>query len=376
MNFDEEDNEAVMLQAAGMLKKANELVAQHKIKQALNVFMKAIKLYLEIGKYRKISEVMDEILKITHSEIELMPVLDQLLNVIHEVEALDIPEEEGKLKYRLADVYYNSNDYLNAANLYIEASDLLYKADPEYYLEFCGILYLRAGELLEKIGRSEKAEKLVLNGIKRLEISNYDYIEAEKQFQVLIQKKKYEQAIEILREIAQFFRKIDERIDKIDPQSAAALNLQTNLKARIFHMLTEYNLLKMICYRYLGNEDAVKEQATKSIEDLVTSIQLMKEEMIRGFYSSADLHRLSFDVFLLQVFQEYAETQIEDPIDVATRGLSTEIKQILVKMKFYELMVHLLKVGLKDNLDWLEDIDIGAHLSQYKNFMWNSLKNN
>ena len=143
--------------------------------------------------------------------------------------------------------------------------------------------------------------------------------------------------------------------------------------ARLIHIVSEYNLLKMMCYHYIGEDEKVREQADKSIKDLIKAIDFIKEELKQEYYSSADLHRLTFDVFLLQMFQEFADHQIEDPIFLIMSGLPKNVKEIIKKMRFYDYTVQILELNLKDNADLFETIALSQVLDPYRDFIIKSL---
>jgi tetratricopeptide (TPR) repeat protein len=372
--FNDDEDDSQCIQADCMVDRAQEMVRQGKLKTGLATFTKALQIYVETGKYMKIDEAIDEMLKNHLAETDLLQLIYTIQDIIGQIEYLGVPEEVGLLKYRLANIYFNAENYQDAAQAYQDAAELLFAELPDEYRNLSATLLIRAAECNEKIKRSERAEKLLLTAITRFNLTTFNFTETEKEFQALIAKKKYPQAIEKLREIGTFFRQLQKILSEMEDASESVKNLENNVQARLYHMLSEYNLLKMICFRYAGNEDAVRNQAEISIHDLGNAIMLMKEEIKTGLYTKADLQRLTYDVFLLQIFQEYADTQIEDPLDLASRGLPPEALQEVTEMFFYRMTVHLLKVELKGDIEWLEDIDMGSHLNAYKQFMLNSLK--
>jgi tetratricopeptide (TPR) repeat protein len=372
-NFAEEEDHAEMIRANGMLRNADSLAAKGKTKGAVALYLKSLNIFLHIGKYLKLADIFNSLVSVVNMESEILNIIERLRRVITRVENLNIPEEEAKLKLALANLAYKSEDYLAAGNLFIEVSNLFLEVDPEDYRQASGMFLLRAGECFEKISRTEKAERIVLDAIKRFDVSNYNYGKDLEALFGLVQKKKYEQAIDTIREIAGFFRRLEIELQGVPNENNAFINLKRNVSARLFHMLSEYNLLKMVCFRKLENEDMVRDQADKSIKDLIGAIKSMKIEIIEGFYTTADLHRLTFDLFMLQWFQEFADMQIEDPLDLVLRGLPEMVKEILVKMKFYNYTTQILDFGLMENVDLQDEIVLSQILDPYRAFIFNAI---
>jgi hypothetical protein len=189
----------------------------------------------------------------------------------------------------------------------------------------------------------------VFQAIRRFDTSIFDHSKALERLEALIHKRKYEEAITQIREIAIFFRKLENQLDLAPEFNRTFISLKQNVRARLIHQISEFNFLKMICYYLLNDSENVLDQAKKSVKDLRYAIQLTKEEIQSGYYSSADLERLVFDIFLLQIIQEFGEYLVEDPLDLALRDLHPEIQEQIKEMKFFEYTKHILKFDLHDS---------------------------
>ena len=374
MNSDKESNESQLKNARDLRKKAKDYIHNGELKLALNMYTKAIQIYLDEGDFLKISNIFNEIVAAVQMESQALPVIDELREITNTVEALDIPEEEAKLKMALAQLSYKSTDYLTAGNLFIEVAELFFKAEPEDFRQRSAMFLIRAAECFERLSRTEKSEKLIMEAITRFDIANFNLKDHELNFDNLVKRKKFADAVEELREIAGFFRRLEDNLVGIEEENEIMTNLKRNVEARLLHIVSEYNLLKMVLFRYLENLEKIKQQAERSITDLTNAIQFLKEEIKDGDYSITDLKRLTYDIFLLQVFQEYADYQVEDPIDLITRGLPSQIIEQIKKLDFYDHMIRILKLGLKENLDWIEELDMGPRLNAYREFILNSYK--
>ncbi len=364
-----EEDQAELLRANGLVKKAIDLSQQKNTQAAANLFVKAMEIYLSIAAYHKIVETVNELVAILQTESQILPIMEYLRQIINTLEKLAVPEILANVKLALANLAFKNRDYLTAANLYIEIADLFMQVEADEYRHPSGMFLLRAAECFEKIGRSERAEKAVLDAIRLFDSSNFEYRKHWAQLQTLIQKKKYNLAIDEIREIALFFRHLENQLENNSEDSVTFQKITHNVTARLLHMVSEYNLIKMICYSYLGDDQKVMEQAEKSVKDLTHAIEIIKDDLKEGDFSTADLHRLTFDVFLLQWFQEFAHYQVEDPIDLAIRGLPAEIIEIIRKMKFYEYTIRLLELNLEGAVYIFEDIPLSQILSPFREFL-------
>ena len=148
------------------------------------------------------------------------------------------------------------------------------------------------------------------------------------------------------------------------------------IKARLIHQVSEFNFLKMICFQFsksYNSEERTLEQAKKSLNDLKYAIEVTKDEIQSGFYSSAAIERLVFDIFLLQVFQEFAEYLVEDPLDMMLRDMPAEIQEKIKDMPFYGYTNHILKFDLRDSAEIFDEMDLPLILKPFKELIKKSI---
>ncbi len=372
--IDNDEYDAELIRANDLVESASQLRKQNNIKGAISLYQKSLGIYLSSGAYMKLAGIFNDIVSLVKKESEMLPIMERLRRTINEIEKLDILEELANLKLAHANLTYKSSNYLDAGNLFIEVAELYTKVDEDEFRKLIGMFYLRSAECFEKISRTKRAEQLILKAIRIFDSSIFDYRIYLKQLKDQIDNKQYSDAIETIREIAKFFRRLEIELESTPEEDGVFRNLKNNVLARLIHIVSEYNLLKMICYRFIGEEDKVRDQADKSINDLIKAIDFIKEELKQEYYSSADLHRLTFDIFLLQMFQEFADHQIEDPIFLIMSGVPKSIKEIIKKMRFYDYTVQLLELNLKDNADLLETVVLSQILDPYREFIVKSLK--
>jgi tetratricopeptide (TPR) repeat protein len=83
----------------------------------------------------------------------------------------DIYRSIAEIKHNLADLYRNTNEYSNAINAYLEASDILEKRFPnqvEVYEEI-GLIYTRLGKLYKLLSRYDKAKQFYEMALEKCE---------------------------------------------------------------------------------------------------------------------------------------------------------------------------------------------------------------
>ena len=151
-------------------------------------------------------------------------------------------------------------------------------------------------------------------------------------------------------------------------------NLKHNIKARLFHMISEYNFLKMLCLKFLKQDQEVYNQSEKSVVDLRDAILLTKQVIQSGMKSTGLLERMSFDALLLQIFQEFAQYLVEDPIDLIKRGLNEEIQTALEKTDYYEYLVQILDYDLNQSLEIFEEMELPQIIRPYRELIQKVMK--
>ncbi len=371
MNWDDYtiEEQVEITQAMELIEEGMDAGNAGDIRGATYLVMRAIEIYLNAGLYLRISPAFNQLITLVQRETEILLIMEKVQDVIVELEYLELQEEIAKMKLVLAVLAYKQGNYLEASILYTDIAELFFAVDPDDYRQASAMFLLRAGECFEKIGRLERAEATILQAIRRMDTSIFNYSEHFNQLNRLIGKKKFDVAIEELREIAGFFRQLRQELEDVEEFSEVFIYLKNNVLARIFHMISEFNLLKMMCYRFNGNEEKVLEQAEKSVEDLRSTIGIIKEELRAEHYSTADLHRLTFDMFLLQLFQEFAGYQVEDPLDLVLRGVPEHIQKILRKMQFFRLTEHIVEVDLQHAMDIFDDVPLSQILDPFRDFL-------
>ncbi|TFH31356.1 MAG: hypothetical protein E4G98_00190 [Promethearchaeota archaeon] len=371
MNWDNYtvEEQIEITQAMELIEEGLSLGHTGDIRGATFLVMRAIEIYLNAALYLRISPAFNQLITLVQKESEILLIMEKVQDIIVELEYLELREEIGKLKLVLAVLAYKQGNYLEASMLYTEIAEIFFTVDPDEYRQASAMFLIRAGECLEKIGRLERAENAIFQAIHRMDTSIFDYSAHFAHLIHLIGKKKYEKAIEELREIAGFFRQMRQELEKVEEFSDVFAYLKNNVLARLFHMISEFNLLKMMCYRFCGEEEKVQEQAKKSVEDLRRTIAIVKEELRAEHYSTADLHRVTFDLFLLQLFQEFAAYQVEDPLDLVLRGVPEYIQKILRKMQFFRLTEHIVEVDLRHAMEIFDDVPLSAILDPFREFL-------
>jgi len=373
--FRDDERDEEILRANELVEKGEELKTEGNTTGSIQLMLKALNIYLGIGAYLKMTEIFNLLTSSVKTESEILRIIEELRETIATMEYLDLPEEIAKLKMVLANLTYRSGNFLLAGNLFIEVADLFNEVDPEEYRQVSGMFLLRAGECFEKISRTERGENLILEAIKRFDTNIFDLNAAKRNLKVQINKtKKFELAIDTIQEIAEFFRRMEEQLEHTLDNTETFENLKQNVTSRLLHTISEYNLLKMICFKNLDDEDSVKKQAEKSLKDLTKAIELTKEEIKSGNYSNSDIVRIAFDMFTLQFFQEFANYQVEDPIDLVIRGLNKDVIKEIKDINYFQDTEHVLEADLYNCEDIVEEMDLSAVLKPFRAFILKSLR--
>ncbi len=355
--FEEERAERIIKSAESMIKKGN-------IEKAISAFDKAINMYLEMGQYSKIAAILTKLTKLLQDQNEnVILIASKIDKILLDVEKFDIPEEEAKLKLILAEINYKTPDFNQAAQLYNDVAELYLKADPESNKSLAAVFFLKASECYQKIDKIDKAENLILKAVMEIKKTTFDVLKKEQELLQRMKSKKFEESIELTREIARFFRECNEEVERIRQEhqdDEIMEGLIINVRAWLILHVCEYNLLKTICFKELGQIDRMVTQTEKSIKDLMDAISIIKNNIIsHGLYSFEDLKMLTIQMFLIQLFQELSDTQLENPITVVERGLPEAVIENLKKLRFYNLTKELIDYGISDDIRILKGVNIG-----------------
>lgn len=360
--------------AQDILNEAFRLCQENNLKGATYLTMRAIEIYLNAGLYLHISPAFNQLIAFVQKEADILLIMEKVQNIIVELEYLDLPEEFAKLKLVIAVLAYKQENFIEAANLYQEVAEKFYEVDPDDYRQACVMFLFRAAECYEKVNRLEKAQQLIYEAIRMNDSSNFDYPAHCERLRTLINSKKFEKAIEELREIAGFFRNTEKNLLEMEEFSDTLEYLKKAVLARLLQMVSEFNLLKILCLKYLDNFEGVRNQAEKSIKDLQESVKIFKKLLKQSRFTTADLRQLAFAVFLLQLFQEFAHYQVEDPKDLLLRGVPAKIQEKLKEINYYQYTMHIVEFDLANSLDLLEDIELSHILEPFRSFIFQSLR--
>ncbi|MHA1777815.1 MAG: tetratricopeptide repeat protein [Promethearchaeota archaeon] len=360
--------------AQSILDDVVKLCQKNNLKGATYLTMRVIEIYLNAGLYLHISPAFNQLIVFVQKETDILLIMEKVQNVIVELEYLNLEEEIAKLKLVLAVLAYKQENFVEAANLYQEVAEKFLAVDPDDYRQACVMFLFRAAECFERINRLKRAKQLIYEAIKQNDSSIFDYPAHCESLKELIYRKKYEESITELREIAGFFRNIRQNLREMNEFSDTLEYLKKAILARLLHMISEFNLLKIMCYRFLNNSEAVRAQAEKSIKDLQESVKIFKALLKQSRYSSADLRQVTFTVFLLQIFQEFANYQIEDPKDLLLRDVPPEIQDKLKKYPFFQYTMHIVEFDLKHSLEFFDEIILSHILEPFRAFIMQSLK--
>ena len=376
--YDYEDpNFADILLAEELVEKAFTSQEKGEHKTAVTLFIKAVNQLVYAGIYT-VGEIFNRFISKIRKESVIYSIREEIYLVLDKLKNLDIPEEEAKLKMALGDLACKSKDYHNSANYFKEVAELFSKADANYFRKSISMSLMRAAECLEKINKIEKSTELVMQAIKIIDISNYDLednlLELRKKcfYKSDIEKQRnLPEALKSLEEMNGFIMNLISEMEELfeETNDESYDHIKPHVQARIIQMNVELAVIKMAIHKDLGEEDEVKDIAKRGIHQIIEAIDILKEQFKQGLYSTVDLHKMTFSLFILQFFQEFSGQQIEDPIDVVMGDLPSKIKKILVKMKYYKKTEYILKYDLYGNVEIFEDMEFSAMLEPFRDYI-------
>ncbi|MFX1260033.1 MAG: hypothetical protein ACFFAN_19460 [Promethearchaeota archaeon] len=369
-NNDRDDKE---FEAIRLIDQAETLVDKDEGIEAINLYEKAAQIYLELGSYIKLDELYIRISQIIAQFKNNIQSMYRLKSIIRKTEELKLYEISAKMLIQLANVAYNMNDWETAGECWQKASDYLYKTDPEEYYTLSSALLLKAGQVFERSPLTKaEGKRLILKAVMKINRFDELYEQEEKRGLYLIANKEFEASANKFYEIANFFRKAIDNLEKIidDKNSKDTL---LNAEARFIHFVAEYQTLAALCLRASKNSshnEKIKELGEDSINLFKKSILLLKDYLLpkKTYFDHEVILRITFDIMLLSFIQEMIGTCKIDPRKFLLENLE-ENKPLIAKLKetpYYKITKRLEKVGFRESLKDLLNVNLG-HFEKIKN---------
>jgi tetratricopeptide (TPR) repeat protein len=366
------NNEEVEIEALNLIDRADDLVAEGKGKEAIDLYERAAQKYLDLGSYMKIDELFIKISSIISKFKNNIQAAYRLKSIVRKTEELGLKEISAKLLIQLGDLSYKMRDYETAAQSWKKASTYFGEMNVEDFSALSAKLLIKAGEAFERTTTdSNEGERLMIQGVMKINEVDEKYREGEKRALKLLNMDDYEAAAEKFITLSKYFQKAVNNLDELSDSSDNE-EIMKNVKSRLLHLQGEYVLVAALSLRASENREynlRIKELGDKSFSLLKESIDLLKSISDPSKLDKEDILRLTFDTMLLSIVQgmlgEHKIDSIEFLLsDIGNQGILKKIK----KSEFYELSERIAQVGIQNSLDELESISLG-HLNKVKNLL-------
>lgn len=358
--------------AEQFISKAEDFIQQGKLKAGLKSYQRATNIYFNMGSYIKLSEIFIRVSTLLNRETMIYETMEYLRKTRVKLRDLDLPEEEAKIMMVMGNLSYRIGDYASASEYYEECSELYLKAEPEDYREASAMFLLRAAECYEHLKKHEIGERIVIQALLRLnpKSTSVDYQIEEYKGLKLIKLKNFKDAIPIYKNLFEFFSEAVDILSSVIENSDLK-EIAIYAKSRIIHIISEYRMILMFCYKFIGNEDKVNEMAEETINQLFSSIQMLKGMILKGNWTRDDLKRLTFDGFMAGYFQKYSgiKGSMDDKIEnIITDGITGEALEILKKLPYYDLILKVESYDIDELEEELLNFNLGR-LEKYKKIL-------
>jgi len=371
--FNQEDKEEQEIQAIKLIDQAETLADRGKGEEAIKLYEEAAQKYLDLGSYIKLDELFIRITSIILQFKNNIQATYRLKSIIRKTEDLKLYEISAKLLINLGNISFKMNDWETAGESWSQASEYLYKSDPEEFLNLASILLLKAGQSYERASQTrELGKRLIFKAVMRHNKSYELYQEEEKQGQLLIANKDFEAASKKFYDVSSYFKKsLDNLSDLLNEEEDKDTML--NAKARFIHFVAEYQTISAICLSATNipdHSEKIKTFGMDSIELFKESISLLKDYLFpkQKEFDKEIVLRITFDTMLLAIIQRILDIKEINCTENLFSGIESNkalIKDIK-KSPYFKLTKEIEEAGLSETLNNIRKVNLG-HFESIKN---------
>ncbi len=364
--FNEEDKEEQEIKAIKLIDQAENLADRGKGDEAINLYEEAAQIYLDLGSYIKLDEIFIRITSIILKFKNNIQAVYRLKSIIRKTDELKLFEISAKLLINLGNISFKMNDWETAGESWNQASDYLYRSDPEEFLNLASILLLKAGQSYERaLQTKELGKQLIFKAVMRHNKFFELYQEEEKRGQFLIANKEFEAASKKFYDVASYFKKaLDNLSDLLNEEEDKDTML--NAKARFIHFVAEYQTISAICLFATNipeHDEKLKNLGMNSIELFKESISLLKDYLFpkKREFDREIVLRVTFDTMLLAIIQRILDIEDIKCTENLLGGIQNNkalIKEIK-KSPYFKLTKEIEEVGLTDTLNNIQKVNLG-----------------
>ena len=366
MENDPKEKESLEIEAIQLIDRAENLADKGHGNKAIELYEKAAQTYLDLGSYMKLDEVYIRIANIIAQFKSNIHAIHRLKSIIRKTEELKLSEISAKLNIQVGNIAYKMKDYETAGESWYNASNLLWKTDPDEYLKLSSILLLKAGQTYEKSPTHKDMGKMfILRALMKINKFDELYQQEEKRAYFLIDNKEFIAAANKFNDISNYFKKaLNDLGDIIDENESKETMI--NAKSRLIHFIAEYLAVAAVCLRAAKDKtynDKIKQYTKESIELFKQSINLLKEYLlpITGKFDKEIIYRITFDTMICTIIQDMINEKTINPIDFLLDGLESK-KDLIKNLKetpYFAIIESIERIGVLDSLGKLSKVNLG-----------------
>ena len=368
-----QDKDQKEFEAMQLIDQADLLVNKGKGEEAINLYEKAAQIYLDFGSYIELDKLFIRIIEVISQFKNHIQATYRLRSIIRKTEQLELEEISAKLLIELGNILYKMNDWEAAGESWENASDYLFKSDPDEYFDQASLLLLKAGQTYERSSiKKDYGKRLILKAVMKINKFDELYEQEEKRAYLLIKGGEFEAAANKFYDIATYFRKALDNLDNFFDDQISK-ETQLNAKARFIHFIAEYQTVAALCLRSSENRahnEKIKELGNDSIQLFENSIGLLKDYLfpIKSNFDKEIILRITFDLMLLTIVQEMLGIKAIDTIEFLFENIETN-KNLIKNLKespYFKITQSIKKIGIINSLQKLLDVHLG-HFEKIKN---------
>jgi tetratricopeptide (TPR) repeat protein len=371
--FNHEDKEEQEIEAIKLIDKAEILADKGKGKEAIDLYEKAAQIYLDLGSYIKLDELYTRITQIISQFKNNIQAVYRLKSIIRKTEELKLYEISAKLLIQLGNLSFKMKDWELAGECYNQASDYLWKTDPDEFLHLVSILLLKAGQTYERSSLTKDLGKqLILKAVMKINKFDELYQQEEKKAQHLLLSKEFEAAADKFYKISTYFKQALQNLgDLLDESESKETKL--NAEARFIHFVAEYQTVSAICLTATEQEKLkgkIAELGKSSIQLFQQSISLLKDYLYskKAEFDREIILRITFDTMLLMIIQRVLNVQDIKGSEFLLKGIESNKNLVkeLQKSPYFKITEKIETIGLTETLEDLLKVNLG-HFETIKN---------
>ncbi|GAB4331864.1 MAG: hypothetical protein Kow0069_39420 [Promethearchaeota archaeon] len=324
------------------LRSGDELARAGRYKEAMEAYEKALQQMLDAGSYARVPDAVEKVVEVLQKSSTIVGAIRRVENVIKKFRQLDLPEETGRLYATLGRIHAKLSDFGSAAECFENAAQFFDAAGPDA-CALAGSYMVKAGELWEREGATDRGERLVMRGLTRFCGESTGIQEVEREALEALRAGDHEAAAVAFCKLGDHFENAKQAAHD-DGELVKYRRLWTAVQARLTHLRSVALLVAFLCEKKLGREEEAAGLAEQLVADLRAAVRAAKDSL----HDLEDVRRTTHDLFTLVLVQELRGKRVEDPSRLLDDGLSPSQLKALSSSPFYQLALTAAKVGVSE----------------------------